>query len=293
MDLTTLPDLATSLSALEAFETLRASSRSFAPDGVAPSAFVELEVDAGDFDMFFPHYLKAYGESVREEKTFGTTTSRPLVLVEARIGNIAMLRRMCGPRNLDRGICCHNGWSPTSWSPFASLHGQKLRLTFFNPNETYVHAQVEILGGPPELDVERPPALAWVGATSLKDYPEGLPPNTSFTARLTAGDACQMTPAFIAAHAYEYAFARERKAVEAEVFPQPDHPVLLEKGWVGNRPLIEDQERKPDQALVLHGFEQVDWPSFTSLSRQGLDLVLRHQEDTPMHVFLNLYCKLE
>lgn len=264
-----------------------------------------------DFLWFEPHFLRAYGRSVREKDEHGTAVARPLVLINATVGTVPMLRRTW-PSQIECGLCCHADFLPIhDWSRFNCLSGQGLQLTFYNPNETAVHGKIEMLGkgedervgakpkpmpkvrpGISRQTLQQPPDLTWIGVNSLEQFPDGVPPGQEFIAKVDAGDACGLKPRTIVAKSYEYAYPRQKLPLVAEVFPQEDHPVILTKGWAGNRPLIEDQERKSSMAVTYTGKSStVDWPSFTSVQGQGLDLRLTHNEDKNMHIFVNLHCE--
>lgn len=273
---------------LDDLETLEADTLD-TEGGIPPKGTGVVTMDASDFQVFEPSYLRAYGTSLRERQRHGTAVARPLVLISARVGNVSMLSQY-GDR-VDAGLCCHASLLPLNWSAFSGMNGQKLSLTFYNPCEAAVHAKVQILGKPSSpVDPTALPntqsctdtgvRTCLIGANSLVEFPDGVPAGEVFVTKVSAGDHGSLTPLYVAAKSYESAY------------PQTRRPVRLTKGWVGNRPLIADQETGTSEDVMFTGKPTlVDWPSFSCLSREGMDLHLSHYEDKNMHIFLTMLCE--
>jgi len=123
--------------------------------GIAPGTTGSVVITAGDAGYFQPRAIYFEGQPFATQDLIdpsvlpGGCCNVPLLLVDAAIGRVSMLRRGGSP---DRALI-QGGFANTKelvavdWGEFVSTNEQNLTLFFYNPNQDItIHAFVDLWG---------------------------------------------------------------------------------------------------------------------------------------------------
>lgn len=123
--------------------------------GILPGAVGQIVITAGDAGYFQPRALyfeaQAFNAAGLIDPTtlVGGQTSLPVLLIDAAVGRVSMLRR---GGSSDRGLA-QGGFANTKelvavdWAEFVSTNEQNLTLFFYNPNAGItIHAFADLWG---------------------------------------------------------------------------------------------------------------------------------------------------
>ena len=133
-----------------------ANTFAIAPTGVVASATAALAIDAGDTCRYQPRslFIAAYrastggNELLFESATNDGCVECPVVLTNARVGTIPMIRRTGANQFgiLTQAYSDRKELTCVDWAPFTSVQNQGLTLDFLQVNEANYHIFVVLWG---------------------------------------------------------------------------------------------------------------------------------------------------